>query len=126
MIQKLTDEQKMKIIDVLNEVLFSEEEEPIDSEYITEYDILMKKKEEEFKLYLTKEDDHSNIESIIEMCNDYLKEKNNPRDKDFSSEFGLIMMYDMWINECSFWPTNNPELWNEWEKLKKIKVKKRE
>ena len=34
-------------------------------------------------------------------------------------------MYDMWINECFFWPTNNPELWNKWDELKKIKVKKR-
>jgi hypothetical protein len=33
-------------------------------------------------------------------------------------------MYDMWLNECSFWPTNNPELWKEWDKLKEIKVKK--
>ena len=32
-------------------------------------------------------------------------------------------MYDMFINECSFWPTNNPELWNKWGKLQKKKVR---
>jgi hypothetical protein len=121
--QKLTEEQKVKIIDFLNEVLFNEEEEPSDPEYITEYDILMKNKEEEFKLYIL---NSPNIESVIEMCDKHLEEKKNPQDKSFGSEFGLIMLYDMWINECSFWPTNNPELWDKWEKLKKIRVKRRE
>jgi len=119
---KLTEEQKNKIISVLNEVLFNVEEEPTDPEYITEYDILMKKKEEEFKLYIFKK---TELNSIIEICDKYLEKKNHPENSDFS-EFGLIMIYDMWINECSFWPINNPELWKEWDKLKKIKVRKRE
>ena len=123
---KLTEEQKEKIIGVLDEVLFNDKEEPSDSEYITEYDILMKNKEKEFKILMTKDDEHSNIESIIDMCDEYLKEKKNSQDKIFGIEFGLIMKYDMWINECSCWPTNNPELWEEWNKLKAIKVRKRE
>ena len=86
----------------------------------------MEKKDEEFKLHLLKDDKSSNIESLIEICDKYLEEKKNPENKSFGSEFGLIMMYDMWINECSFWPTNNPELWNRWNELKKIKVRKRE
>ena len=123
---KLTEEQKVKIIGVINEVLFNEPEEPSDPEYITEYDILMQKKEEEFKQYLLRDEESSQIESISEMCNKYLDEKKNQHNRNFGSEFGLIMMYDMWINECSFWPTNNPELWDKWNELKKIKVKKRE
>jgi hypothetical protein len=128
--QKLTEEQKEKIISVVDEVLFSEPEEPCDPEYVTEYDVLMKKKEEEFKLHLLKDDDSSNIESLIEFCDAYLEEKKDPENEDFTSKFAskftLIMMYDMWINECSFWPTNNPKLWKKWDKLKKIKVRKRD
>ena len=123
---KLTEEQKIKILSVINEVLFNEPEEPSDPEYITEYDILMQKKEEEYKQYLLKDEESSQIEQLIEMCDEYLYEKENSKNRNFGSEFGLIMMYDMWINECSFWPTNNPELWNKWNELKKIKVKKRE
>ena len=122
---KLTEEQKIKILSVINEVLFNEPEEPSDPEYITEYDILMQKKEEEYKQYLLKDEESSQIEQLIEMCDEYLCEKENPQNRNFGSEFGLIMMYDMWINECSFWPTNNPELWDKWNELKKIKVKRK-
>jgi hypothetical protein len=122
----LTEEQKKKIIGVLDDVLFNTPEEPTDPEYITEYDLLMEKKEEEFKLYLLGDEESLEIESLIEMCDKYLEEKENPQNVSFGSEFGLIMMYDMWINECPFWPTNNPDLWKEWEELKKIKVRKRD
>jgi hypothetical protein len=31
-------------------------------------------------------------------------------------------MYDMWLNNSAVWPViHNPE-WNEWKKLRKIKV----
>ena len=115
---KLTEEQKQKIISVLNDLLFDIPEEPVDPEYITEYDMLMEKKEEEFKLRFL-QDDYPDRETLIEVCDDYLN-------GNTWSGFGLVMLYDMWINECPFWPTNNPELWNKWEGLKKIKIKKRE
>lgn len=123
-LMKLTEEQKDKIRNVIED--FSKEyftNEPSNSKYITEYDLLMKRKEEEWKLSLLEDNESYQIEALLEMCDEYIEEKKNP--KGFGVDFGLIMMFDMWLNECSFWPTNNPKLWKEWEKLKKIKVKRK-
>jgi hypothetical protein len=124
-LQKLTEEQKQKVIYVFNDFasLYFSDENP-NSKYITEYDILMKQKEEEFKNYLLEDNEPHQIESLLEMCDEYIEEKNNPDKKFFGTEFGLIMMYDMWLNKSSMWPVgHNPE-WKEWEKLKKKKVKR--
>lgn len=110
----LTEEQKQKITIFLDK--FFSDDELTDNEYITEYDILMEQKNNEFKMILLR--DHT--ETLIEIC---CKEKNSDT---IGAELGLIMAYDMWINESSTFPTYNPKLWEKWEKLKKIKVKKRE
>ena len=116
-IRKLTKEEEQKVIFVVND-LFSEEfpEDP------TEYDVLMKEKLDKFTLMLLNYDDPSEVDGLLETCEEYIDGMKNGT-ATFAG-FGLIMMYDMWINECSFWPTNNPKLWKEWEKLKKKKVKK--
>jgi len=120
--RKLTDEEKEKIMYVLDHFIKTYlAEEPEDSEYVTEYDILIKKKEEEFKLSFLKDEIPSEINLLIERCDEYIEEEKNPNNKSFGAAFGFIMQYDMWINECSFWPTNNPELWKKWDELKKIK-----
>jgi hypothetical protein len=85
-LQELTEEQKQKILKVLNNI-FSEyhTEESSDSEYITEYDILMKQKEEEFKLYCLQ---NNNITSLIKICDTILEEK--PRKSSF--------WFRIWLN----------------------------
>jgi len=123
-IRKLTEEERQKVNYVLNDFFSIYKEEPSDPEYITEYDILMELKEDEFKLLFLNDNEPSRIDDIMEMCEKYIKEKEN-QEGFFGVEFGLIMEYDMWINECPFWPTNNPKLWKRWDKLKKIKVKRR-
>ena len=79
----------------------------------------MKHKHEEFILELCKDNESDQIDAILEMCDDYISD-----DSFAGSGFGLIVMYDMWINECGFWPTNNPKLWKEWKKLKRKKINK--
>jgi len=122
--RKLTNEEKQKVNYVLNDFFDGIQEYPSDPKYITEYDILMEQKDNEFKLLFLKDNEPSKIDVIMDFCDQYIEEKKNPETL-FGVEFGLIVKYDMWINECSFWPTNNPELWEKWNKLKKKKVKKR-
>jgi hypothetical protein len=125
MLKKLTEEQKQIIINVIND--FSAEyfsDDSAESEYITEYDILMKEKQEEFKLHLLEDDEPSQIDALMEMCEEYLEEKKT-KGSPFSA-FGFIMMYDMWLNKSACWPVYNPELWEEWNKLKEKKVKRLE
>jgi len=116
-IRKLTDEEQRKVIFVMND--FFEKyilRESCNSKYITEYDVLMKEKNEAFKQSFFKDNTPSEIDSLMETCDDYIN------DEPFKA-FGLIIMYDMFINECSFWPTNNPKLWNKLGKLKRKKVR---
>jgi hypothetical protein len=112
---KLTEEQKQKIVYVINDVLseaFTEDS--------TEYDILMREKFEEFKLHLLEDDEPSQIDALLEMCEKYIEEKKTQ--KSTFSGFGFIMMYDMWLNKSAVWPVlYNPE-WEEWKKLKEKKV----
>ena len=125
MVRKLTEEEKQKIMNVIDD--FSAEyfiDEFPESEYITEYDVLMKEKEEEWKLSLLKDNEPSQIEALLEICEQYIEEKKNP--KSFGIEFGLIMMYDMWLNKSNVWPVmHNPE-WEEWNKLKEKKIERKE
>ena len=109
-IRKLTEEEKQKIIFVMKD-LFSDDipEEP------TEYDVLMKQKLEEFTAIYLKDDEPSQIESLLEMCDEHIKGEG-------FSELGFIISYDMWINESAVWPTVPNPKWKEWEKLKKKKV----
>ncbi|MDR0410950.1 MAG: hypothetical protein LBH75_03120 [Treponema sp.] len=113
-LRKLTDEEKQKITFVINDLLSEDlPEEP------TEYDVLMKQKIEEFTSDLLKDDEPSQIDTLLEMCREYLEEN----EKGSFSGFGLIVMYDMWLNKSSIWPVlYNPE-WEEWSKLKEKKVK---
>jgi hypothetical protein len=124
-LKKLTEEQKQKIINVMNDfsaIYFPDDS--AESEYITEYDILMKEKKEEFKLDLLKDDEPSQIDALMEMCEGYLEEKKNPKEIGLSV-FGFIMMYDMWLNKSAVWPVRyNPE-WEKWNKLKEKKVKRK-
>jgi hypothetical protein len=127
-LQKLTEEQKQKISSVLDDFssIYFVDESP-DSEYITEYDILMKQKEEEWKLHFLEDNTHSSIESLLEVCDEYIENKKNPKSNgSIAVDFSFIVNYDMWLNKSAIWPVmHNPE-WKEWEKLKKIKVKKKE
>jgi len=127
-LQKLTEEQKEKIMKVLND--FSKEyfvDEFPDAEYITEYDILMKQKEDEWKLSLLEDSEPDQIEALLEFCDKYMEGKKNPKSiESFSSEFVFIVMYDMWLNKSCVWPVmHNPE-WDEWDKLKDKKVKRKD
>ena len=124
-LQKLTEEQKQKILSVLDDFssIYFVDESP-DAEYTTEYDILMKRKEEEWKLHFLEDNIPSEIDALLKMCDEYEEEKKTP--KIFGVEFGLIMNYDMWLNNSSVWPVmHNPE-WKKWEKLKKRKIKRKE
>ena len=124
-LRKLTEEERQKVIFVMND--FFEKNiphEPSNPKYITEYDVLMKEKDEAFKQSFLKDNEPSEIASLMEICDNYIKEENG---EGFpATTFGLIMQYDMFINECPFWPTNNPKLWNKWAKLKKKKVRRRD
>jgi hypothetical protein len=123
-LQKLTEEQKQKILYVFHNFAseYFPDENP-DSEYITEYDILMKQKEEEFKNHLLEDNEPSQIEALLEMCDEYIKDKET-HESPFSA-FGFIVMYDMWLNKSPVWPVPfNPE-WEEWNKLKDKKVKRK-
>jgi len=126
-LQKLTEEQKKKIMDVLDDFssIYFVEEFP-DAEYITEYDILMKQKEEEWKLHFLEDNTPSSIEALLEMCDEYMENKKNPKPNErFSVDFSFIVNYDMWLNNSAIWPVmHNPE-WEKWEKLKEIKVKRK-
>ena len=111
-IRKLTEEEKQKIIFVLNDLLSDDiPEEP------TEYDILMKQKLEEFKAFYLKDNELSQIEALMEECDAYIK-------REGFAGIGFVMAYDMWINESLVWPTGPNPKWKEWEKLKKKKVKR--
>ena len=123
--RKLTKEEKQKILFVMNDFfsIYSLAESS-ESEYITEFDILMKKKEEEYKQLLLEDSDPSTIDALLELCEDYIKEKNDPTING-STDFVLVMMYDMWINNSHVWPVkHNPE-WEKWDKLKDKKVKRK-
>lgn len=127
-IRKLTDEVRQKVTFVIND--FFEKfilRESSNPKYITEYDVLMKEKNEAFKQSFLKDDTSFQIASLMEICDNYIKDDNDS-DSMFSIEFGLIIQYDMFISECLFWPTNNPKLWNKWKKLerKKVRMKPRE
>jgi hypothetical protein len=97
-IRKLTEEEKQKIIFVIKDLLSEDiPEEP------TEYDVLMKQKLEEFTAIYLKDDEPSQIEERLEIFDKYIKGETLYR-------LGLIVAYDMWINESHVWPIGpNPE-----------------
>jgi hypothetical protein len=126
-LQKLTEEQKQKISSVLDD--FSSKyfvDEFPDDEYTTEYDILMKQKEEEWKLHFLEDNTPSSIEALLDVCDEYMENKKNPKSNgSFAVDFSFIINYDMWLNKSAIWPVmHNPE-WDKWEKLKEIKVKRK-
>ena len=123
--QKLTEDQKLTVLNVLDE-FFMEFFPDLkkESKDLTEYDLLMKRKKEKFKKFLVQDDEPDQLNYIMEVCENIQEEMNIPDNNDFSSRFSLLIMYEMWLNECSFWPVSNPDLWKKWEKLKKIKVER--
>jgi len=114
-LRKLTEEEKQKVVFVVNDLLSEDfPEEP------TEYDVLMKQKLEEFTNFLLKDDVPSEIEHLLEMCEEYINGDRNS--STFGLCFGLAISYDMWLNNSPVWPVSyNPE-WDEWEKLKTKKA----
>jgi hypothetical protein len=110
--RELTDEEKQKVIFVVSDIIQMDmPEEP------TEYDVFMRQKTEEFISCLLQKDDPEEIDALLEMCEEYIKENGQSL-----YALGLIMMYDMWLNKSCVWPVmHNPE-WAEWEKLKEKKV----
>lgn len=102
-VHELTEEEKQTIIDNVK-VMISPEmpDEP------TEYDIFIQNKNEEFIKYLF---DLNDKEFLLELCS-----------KDFSSHFSIAVMYDMWLNDSAVWPVAYNPKWEEWNKLKEIKV----
>jgi hypothetical protein len=123
-LQKLTGEQKQKILyvfhDLESEGFFDGDSDP---EYITEYDILMKQKSEEFKNHLLEDSIPSQIDALLKMCDEYIKDMET-HENPFST-FGFAIMYDLWLNKSPIWPVPfNPE-WEEWNKLKDKKVKRK-
>jgi len=110
-LRKLTDEEKQKVLLVVNDLIPQNMPEEL-----TEYDVLMEQKRQEFISLLLRDNEHSEIEALLNMCEKYIH-------GDTFNTLGLIMKYDMWINNSAVWPVmHNPE-WEEWEKLKEKKVK---
>jgi len=122
-LRKLTEEEKQKIIYVYND-FFNEclPDETPESEYITEYDVLMKKKQEEYIQVLLETDEPDQIEALLETCDDYIIEK----DESGLSVFVMMMGYDMWLHKSPVWPVkHNPEQ-EKWDKLKEKKIKRKD
>jgi len=122
-LRKLTDEEKQKIIyvhnDFFNVCLPGETPE---SEFITEYDVLMKEKQEEYIQSLFEDDEPDQIEALLETCEDYIKEK----DGSGLTAFVMMMGYDMWLHKSPVWPVKqNPEQ-EKWNELKEKKVKRKD
>ena len=114
--QKLTEEEKEKIAFVVNDFLAEVYKLPEDP---TEFDVLMRKKVEEFKESLFEDDDPHQVEALVELTNSYIDTNGGGLDK-----LAWTAMFDMWANNSPMWPVpHNPE-WEEWEKLKEIKVNK--
>jgi hypothetical protein len=108
-LRKLTEEEKQKVNSVVKDILFEElPEEP------TEYDVLMKQKREEYIQSLLKDNEPSQINDLLEMCDGYLD--------NTMAGFGFIVGYDMWLNKSAVWPVNHNPEWEEWNKLKSKKV----
>ena len=108
LLRKLTEEEKQRIAYVVNDLLA--EDLP---ETPNKYDLFMKEKLDEFTSLLLQDNIVSEIEALLELCEDYIRDEGN----SFGG-LGLIMMYDMWLNKSSVWPVPyNPE-WEEWDKLK--------
>ena len=115
-LRKLTEEEREKVIRVVND--FLSEEPP---EELSELNVLMDKKKEEFTLHLLKDNEPEQIEALMELTNEYIENKD--RNGSFAVHFSWAVMYDMWLNKSHVWPVpNNPE-WEEWDKLEKIKIK---
>jgi len=114
--RKPTEEEKEKIAFVVNDFLaevYKLPEEP------TEYDVLIRKKVDEFKESLFEEDEPYQVEALVELSNSYIDTNGGGLDK-----LVWTAMFDMWVNKSPVWPVPpNPE-WKEWEKLKEIKATK--
>ena len=90
-IRKLTDEERQKVTFVIND--FFEKyilRESSNPKYITEYDVLMKEKHEAFKQSFLKDNTSSEIASLMEICDNYIKDDNDP-DSMLFTEFCLIV-----------------------------------
>jgi len=124
LLRKLTEDEKQKIIYTMNDYFAKYSlDESSESEYITEYDILMRKKEEEFKLHLLNDNEPYEIDALMEMCEDYINNMENPKEKALCA-LTFSIMYDMWINNSFVWSVMHSPEWEEWNNLKDKKVKR--
>ena len=89
----------------------------------TEYDVFILQKLEEFTSELLEDNTSYEVEALLRMCDDYINEKKNHTGDFCGSGFGIIMLWDMWINKSAVWPISrhNPE-WDEWDKLKTKRI----
>ena len=116
-LRKLSEEEKEKITFVVNDFFGKIFYDSPDPEYITEFDIFMKEKLEEFKLSLLKDNEPLQIEALMYLCEDHIKE---------GPGLSFLIWWEMWLNKSLSWPVrHNPE-WEEWEKLKDKKVRRKD
>ena len=95
--RNLTEEEKRKIVFAVNDLLSEDlPEEPAGN------GVLMKQKLEEFTAHLLHKDDPSEIASLLEICEDYIKRKETG-EQDIS-DMALLVLFDMWLNKSSRWP----------------------
>ena len=105
---KLTEEQRMIIITALESIYGDEEGKIFDTDTY---------KWNEFKELLLGDNEPEQIEELIGMCEDLLKEEP-------LIGFGFIVMYDMWINKSIIWPVPYNPMWKWWN-LRSIILKTR-
>ena len=111
-LRKLTEEEKKKITLVFNDMFFKDfPDEP------TEFDNLWKQSLEEFiAIIYPEEDEPSEIENLLEMCEKYI---NGDKISTLNFQLGFAMAYDLWSrNESPTFPTRPNPKWEKWEKLK--------
>ena len=96
--KKLTEEEKQKVISVINELLF--EELPNDP---AEDDVFYNQKIEEFTMYLTEDNEPCQIEALLNMCDNYIAKKGE-RNEKIASHLAFAIMFDMWLNKSAVWP----------------------
>ena len=125
--QKLTDEQKQKVICLFDafasEYLIDEDEDP-DSEYTTEYALLMKQKDEEFKNYLLEDREPSEIKKLLTLYDEYMDAcmKEDPFYICRPSE--LMSWWFSWLHKSPVPSVFYDLEWKELLKDKKVKRKK--
>ena len=92
---KPTEEQCMIVITALENMYGDEEGKFFDTDTY---------KWKEFKEFLPGDSESEQIEALIGMCEDLIKEES-------FGGFCFIVMYDMWINKSIIWPVPYNPMW---------------